>query len=383
MNERRNLIVDVSPLWELQYTGISNVVYEVSKRLLQETRFEEVIFTVFNYVVEIPYIQKCVSEKNGSALQSLFEDSSKLVRPWDLSIDKERTGALYLHVRPTDRHFSLEGQLYYDFSFLGMPEAHHPDTVEYHSRDLSSQIHINDHIFVISYAVARDLEFYFSYPGERTHVVPLGVHIDSETAASFKEIIESAGCEPYFACIGTIEPRKNIRIILAWISSNRSILDDFRFVFAGRDAWGESFGELIESYGLEGAVSAGRIAHLGYINDRQKTALMMGAVAVVYPSLFEGFGLPVLEAMGLQVPVIASCSSSIPEVMGPEGNYFDPYDLVSFGNALQKAVSEHRGDELQEKLDRISSRLNHFNYDRCYDALVWPFVETHQSEHRV
>lgn len=374
MTEHKALVVDVSPLWELQYTGIANVVYEVTKRLLEESRFSEVIFTVFHYIVDVSLIRESVASKNGGILRPLFEDVSQLRRPWELISECESASALYLHVRPTERHYGAEGQLYYDFSFLGMPEAHHPDTVEYHSKDLVRQINGNDHIFVISHAVARDLEFYFSFPTECTHVVPLGVHLDDATAIAFGDAVAGRGCEPYFACVGTIEPRKNVRIILAWLSNHREVLDTYRFVFAGRDAWGEGFQELIASYSLEQEVLTRRIVHLGYVSDRQKTALMMGAVGVIYPSLFEGFGLPVLEAMGLEVPVVASCSSSIPEVLGPEGNYFDPYDLSSFDSAMRRAMSEHGSAEARHKLQRMKARLDYFNYDRCYEELIRPFL---------
>lgn len=374
MSKQRTLVVDVSPLWELQYTGIANVVCEVTKRLLQETRFSRILFTVFHYVIEASLIKEAVSSKNGSILRSTFEDVSKLKRPWEIIVEGEDASALYLHVRPIERHYKVEGQLYYDFSFLGMPEAHHSDTVDYHSRDLVRQINSNDHIFVISHAVARDLEFYFSFPADRTHVVPLGVHLDEETINVFTDFISGDGCERYFICVGTIEPRKNIRIILAWLDRHRDVMRSHRFVFAGRDAWGESFEELVACFDLQEEVATRRIVHLGYVTDKQKTALMMGATAVIYPSLFEGFGLPVLEAMGLRVPVVASCSSSIPEILGPEGNYFDPYDIDSFDRAMRRAIDEHGNSEAREKLRRIGSRLSHFNYDRCYEEIISPFI---------
>ena len=91
---------------------------------------------------------------------------------------------------------------------------------------------------------------------------------------------------------------------------------------------------------------------------------------MVYPSLFEGFGLPVLEAMALEVPVAASCSSSIPEVLGPEGNYFDPYDIDSFDRAMRRSFVELGTVKAKEKLKRIKARTEMFSYDLCYEQII-------------
>ncbi|WP_341907113.1 glycosyltransferase family 1 protein [Sandarakinorhabdus limnophila] len=369
MSRGKNLVVDVSPIWEAQFTGISNVVYELTKRFLKEERFERIDFTVFNYLVDDVHIRESIASKSGDGLRELFRDESLLKRAWDVG-KVDNTVGLFLHVRPPERRYRKEAQLYFDFSFLGMPEAHHVDTVEYHSKDIVRQVAANDAIFVISKAGARDLDFYFSYPKNQTHVVPLGFHCDSDSAELTELLIGQRGCEPYFICLGTIEPRKNVRIILAWLSKNRDLLMRFRFVFVGRDAWGESFDELIKYYNLEDLCAGGRIIHYGYLNERQKTALIKGSMCLIYPSLFEGFGLPVLEAMALEVPVVASCSSSIPEVLGPEGNYFDPHDIDSFDRAMRRSFVELGTVKAKEKLKRIKARTEIFSYDLCYEQII-------------
>lgn len=368
------LVVDVSPLWETQYTGIANVVYELTKRLLDERRFKEVIFTVFHYEISHDEIRVAVNARSGQNLRTIFEDVSQLRRPMERLDSLQDTFGVFLHVRPVERIYSREFQLYYDFSFIGMPETHHQDTIDYHTKELEAQVLANDKIFVISEAVARDLRFYFSFPAEHIHVVPLGFHAGLHDASRLVDFATGRGCEPFFICLGTIEPRKNGRIILAWISENREILRSHRFVFVGRDAWGEGFSDLINDYGLTEDVVSGRILHLGYVNEGQKAALIKAARGMIYPSLFEGFGLPVLEAMALEVPVIASCSSSIPEVLGPDGNYFDPYDLSSFDVAMRRAISEHGTRMGAIKLGKIKERTSLFTYDLCYDTIISELV---------
>ncbi len=370
MNGRSTLIVDISPLWEIQFTGIANVVFEITKRLLDEKRFRKIAFTIFHYEIDVSHVREAVEARSGANLRPLFNDVSKLKRAWDSLSPGEKSAGLFLHIRPVDRHYEKESQLYYDFSFLGMPEAHHNDTIEYHSKDLEQQVLANDSIFVISDSVARDLEFYFSYPVKQTHVVPLGFHVDTNVAKNFSALAEIRGCEPYFICVGTIEPRKNNRIILAWLKQNRKFLASYRFVFVGRDAWGDSFESLIKFYSLEAEFEARRIVHYGYVNEEQKTALIKGSLSVIYPSLFEGFGLPVLEAMALGAPVVASCSSSIPEVLGLDGNYFDPYDIDSFDSAMRRTLTEYGTDTGNEKLRRLQKRAELFSYDHCYEKII-------------
>ena len=365
------LFVDVSPLWERQFTGISNVVYELAKRLVDGHPRFEIQFSVFHRAIERQIIEQCIRERSGQALKSLFEDVSSLILAADVASDYDgRSAGLYLHVKPEKRAFDFEAQLFYDFSFLSAPECHHQDTVDYHVANLTNQVASNDLVFTISESTAKDLKYFFGYPESQTQVALLGYHIKSETVWQFAKIIGGVPIEPYFICIGTIEPRKNIRLILAWLRENPWALIKHRFLFVGRDAWGENFDELIEQAGLGAAFRAGRIVHVGYVTEAQKTALLVGARALLFASLSEGFGLPVLEAMALGVPVAASCSTSIPEVLGPDGIYFDPYSIQSFDHAMQLLLTEQENGEVNGRRRKLAQRAQTFSYDRCYNVIL-------------
>src|SRR5206468_297564 len=224
-------------------------------------------------------------------LRELFKNIDSLAMA--ASVAKKyggRTFGLYLHIKPEAKAFDVEAQLYYDFSFLSVPECHHADTIDYHVRDLNGQVQRNDVIFTISESTAKDLSFYFGFPEERTEVALLGYHLDTGSESRFLFAMAGRDVEPYFISVGSIEPRKNTRLVLAWLAENPWALDAARFLFVGRDAWGDSFGELIQQARLEHAVQTGRILHVGYVSEAQKTALMMGAKGLLFPSLFEGFG---------------------------------------------------------------------------------------------
>lgn len=371
MNSKRLLVVDVSPLWELQFTGISNVVYELSRRLIRGDDRFDIRFSVFHRLVDKAVIERCLEQRSGAALRELFLDIESLKLAADFARNRGGESAgLYLHVKPDKRAFDFEAQLYYDFSFLSVPECHHEDTIAHHVRDLDNQVMSNDLIFTISESTAKDLNFYFDYPVERTQVALLGYHVDDETAWRFAAKFGGERIEPYFICLGTVEPRKNIRLVLAWLARNHWFLQEHRFLFVGRDAWGETFDELIEEVGLGAAVATGRIVHVGYVTEAQKTALLVGARGLVFASLFEGFGLPVLEAMALGVPLAASCTTSIPEVLGPYGIYFDPYSLSSFDEAMLTLLKEQRNGEGEARCRLLSLRAQSFTYDNCYEVIM-------------
>lgn len=384
MTGKKLLVVDVSPLWELQFTGVSNVVYELTKRLIRGHPQFDIQFSVFHRIVDQEVIEQCLNERSGRTLREIFDNADSLAL--DAALVQAYHGksvGLYLHIKPDKRAFDFEAQLYYDFSFISVPECHHQDTIDYHVNDLASQVLSNDVIFTISESTAKDLDFFFGYPQKQTHVALLGYHVDLETSWDFSVRFGFKAVEPYFICVGTIEPRKNIRIVLAWISQNPWALSEFRFLFVGRDAWGESFDQLIEQTDLGAAVRAGRIVHVGYVTEKQKTALIVGARGLLFASLFEGFGLPVLEAMALGVPIAASCTTSVPEVLGPDGIYFDPYSITSFDLAIQKLIDEHDSGAFKFRCRKLQRRAQTFSYDRCYNIIMSQLVESIEESERI
>jgi glycosyltransferase involved in cell wall biosynthesis len=127
------------------------------------------------------------------------------------------------------------------------------------------------------------------------------------------------------------------------LEQDPALLDAHRVVFAGKMGWLEEQHALPRS--LEPFVANGRILFTGFVTEPQKYALLRHAQATLYPSLFEGFGLPVLESLSVGTPCVASWSSSIPEVGGDCCSYFDPFSAEDFDRAL-RALLARRGPKL-------------------------------------
>lgn len=372
--EKPLLVVDVSPLWELEYTGIANVVYEITKRLtLDSDQPFNLRFSVFFKFVDTGIIKSCIDNRSGKELQSAFHGKDGIQ---DIEVDRDGridgtlSFGLFLHRKPNHKIFHKDSYLFYDFSFLLAQECHTKDTVNYHSDGLLEQIASTDLFFCISESTANDLRWLFNAPKDKTVVALLGNNVDTRLAERARQEIRGRKIEPYFLMLGTIEPRKNIGIIFEWLSQNPSILSKFRFVFAGRQGWGPSFSEYVDKYNLSGAVASNRIVHLGYVDEALKATLIVGATAIFYPSIFEGFGLPVLEAMELETPVIASCSTSIPEVLGDTGYYFDPYSIESLDKAIAAFFLDQKTDRLRTLLSKAKARASEFSYDKTYSTII-------------
>ncbi len=159
--------------------------------------------------------------------------------------------------------------------------------------------------------------------------------------------------EPYVLCVGTIEPRKNLRRLVA---AFEQATDDHVLVLAGLEGWDPEFLRELRSP---------RVRHLGFVELPRLPSLYHYASAVIYPSLYEGFGLPLFEAMCSSAIVLASSMTSMPEVVGPDALMFDPYQTEEIAGSLRRALHmtpegavayrlqcRRRADELLQRLDR-------------------------------
>lgn len=374
------LFIDVSPLTEMEYTGISNVVYAIAQRFLNdESVIFDVRFIVFGKLCDRLIIEQCVIDRNGRAIIEAQEKKNGIQ---ELSVDEDgkvegrMSYGLFLNGKPSHRVFSVDALLSHDFSVIMTPECHNLDTINFHMKGMPEQISSSELHFTVSQATKNDLCRLYNVPKEKVLVSYLGSTVDTSVVKRARDIIATSEVEPYFLTLGTIEPRKNIDIVLSWIAQNPTVLQHFRFVFAGREGWGASFADYIEKYALHDAIDSGRIVHLGYVDESSKAMLLVGAQATIYASVFEGFGLPVLEAMALEVPVIASCSTSIPEVLGDTGYYFDPYSIKSFDEAIESFIFDSRMGYLKGIVRKAKERADTFSFYKTY-AVIYGAMKSH------
>ena len=202
------------------------------------------------------------------------------------------------------------------------------------------QLKFADKIIAVSKSTKRDIIARARIPANKIEVVYEGFDegLFKETVPKiniFKQFDIEKG--NYFLFVGTIQPRKNLhRLIEAYIETYGTVHDSPKLVLAGGKGWlSDPIYRHVYTFGLQS-----RIKFTGFLSNDQLVELYKNALAFVFPSLFEGFGLPILEAFSFGVPVITSDISSMPEVVGEAALLVDPYDVSDIGKAMKKIRSD-------------------------------------------
>ncbi|GGP25429.1 glycosyltransferase family 4 protein [Silvimonas amylolytica] len=198
-----------------------------------------------------------------------------------------------------------------------------------------------DHYITISDYVVGDLVEHFRIPRERITPIHLGVderYFGRIDEARKQEVLTRLGLRPGFLLfVGTLQPRKNVgRVIDAFESLPAELQKVAPLVVAGRHGWSaEAEVERLKSIQARGA------GHwLDYVTDEEKQVLLQSASALVFPSLYEGFGLPVLEAFASGLPVITSTVTSLPEVAGDAALLVDPERPDAIADAISRVLQD-------------------------------------------
>jgi glycosyltransferase involved in cell wall biosynthesis len=201
--------------------------------------------------------------------------------------------------------------------------------------------HLADRVIADSTATADELIRLARIPARKIDVILLAPRPGAGPAddATVTDALSRHGLERgrYLLAPGTIEPRKNhVRLVAAYtrLVERREIADDIQLVIAGGEGWGS--GPALRA--IADSPATPRIRRLGYVPDDDVTALMTAAAVVVYPSTYEGFGLPIVEAMACGAPVVTSNVSSMPEAAGGAAVLVDPFDVEDIARGVVDAL---------------------------------------------
>jgi glycosyltransferase involved in cell wall biosynthesis len=254
----------------------------------------------------------------------------------------------------------------HDCIFLRHPEWFRWERARYYRWAGQRSARYATHVIADSNATAQDLHELMGIPPDRVTTVPLGV---SDTFCPQPQVAVDAVRtrykipERFFLYVGTLEPRKNlVRVVRGWDSIASDIPEDL--VIAGRVGW--------KTEELDTAIATAehrnRIHRPGFIDPNDLPALLCATKAFVWPSLYEGFGLPVLEAMACGTPVLTSNTTSLPEVAGDAALLMDPCDK----DAIAGAMAKLSGDEnLRQQLSNAGQeRAAAFTWHRCAEETL-------------
>lgn len=214
------------------------------------------------------------------------------------------------------------------------------------------------HIICISENTRRDLLELYDLDPNKVSVVYLGHDLKFATRESKQCSIVISQSQPYLLYVGHRGSYKNFNRFLRAYACSSWLRENFQIICFGGGAFQPDEIELIK----ELSIKPGQIKQVSG-DDETLVAYYKNAAVFVYPSLYEGFGIPPLEAMGLGCPVVCSNASSIPEVVGDAGEYFDPESIDSIRDSLDKVLqsTEKRSNLIRTGLNKC----NQYSWDRC------------------
>lgn len=227
----------------------------------------------------------------------------------------------------------------HDLSFKLFPRTHSLRRVIWARSLVPVSTRRSKRIIADSNNTRLDLLRFMNVKAGKIRVVHLGApeQFNPEPRPDDEEALRHYGItQPYVLFVGTLEPRKNLNLLIKGFDKASNANPGLHMVLAGRRGWmAQAIFDELERRDL-----LGKVHITGYVKDRYLPALYRGATAFIYPSLYEGFGLPPLEAMACGTPVIVSRGSSLPEVVGNAGLYIDPLSVDELAEAIGNVVND-------------------------------------------
>lgn len=246
----------------------------------------------------------------------------------------------------------------YDLSLITHPECHPTDRVQHFEKYFYNRLSEIDHIITISKFIESEIIKILGVNRNKVTAIPLASStvFSRKSSAEVKKYLRVKKLpENYVLSIGTYEPRKNY---IGLIRSFSKIKSNMSLICVGWSGWlDQEYEKEIRNLGLQG-----RVILLGHLPDSELTLLYSGAKFFIYPSIYEGFGLPILEAMATGCPVICSNRASMPEVAGDAARLVNSEDIDS----MAQAVEELAEDEFSRKIlaKKGLERARQFTWER-------------------
>lgn len=265
----------------------------------------------------------------------------------------------------------------HDLSWIKHPEVHPKNRVKAMNRYFEKGLNRASMVITDSNYIKHELADLVGFPDDKIVSIPLGC----ETLFKPRELSDtqpiltqySLSHGKYILAVGTIEPRKNlITALQAFIKLPKKIRLQYPLVIVGMNGWLNS---TLDKQ-LQPLMTTGEIRLLGYIPRLDLATLYSGALMLVFPSIYEGFGLPPLEAMASGLPVIASNTSSIPEVVGDAGILVDPFDIDGFVNAFELLIND--AISRNQLAIKAINRSKNFSWDLCAKNTLKVYQQTHK-----
>lgn len=337
----------------LRSAGIKSYTYHWIRHLRMQAGSDEIL--PFPYLGELGELRHETSVLTPAQTYPRLALLYFLNVPHNPAIHRVAAGADIFHVsnqiRQTPRGIRLTATVY-DLTCRLMPEVHTAANVQA-DESYTRRVLLNaDGLIAISENSRHDAVRLLGIDPRKIRVIYPGV------ADPYFDAVPLPAARPYILFVSTLEPRKNVDVLLdAWHLLRPDVRDAYDLVVAGATGWASKR----TSERLHAGISG--VRYLGYVPERELPGLMAGATAFVYPSLYEGFGLPVAQAMASSVPVITSNNSCLPEIAGDGALLVDPRSVVEMAAALERLLTS---ETLRARLGRAGrARADQYRWETC------------------
>ena len=328
--------IDIRPFYE-PLTGVGWYLYHLIHEIAKDPQVELILFGDARVTDQGPVLH---ADLPAGARHVVFDlrghGISRLSRPvtaagyvawmWLLNCDVV-FGANYFLPRLMGAIARRRVITVHDLTYKRFPELLQKETLDNLEAHMTREVARADAIIAVSHSTRADLLAYYQVDPRRVVTIHSGIG-NLPSPVPFEGLPDR-----YLLFVSTIEPRKNLGVLLdAYAELRRAGLYEGKLVVAGKIGWkAEKMAARLREPG---------VVHVDYLAPEKLSTLYRNADAFIFPSIYEGFGFPVLEAMASGVPVVAARSSSLPEVGGEAALYFDPSDAKALTRAITEVVTQ-------------------------------------------
>lgn len=346
---KKKIALEADFLFEIEKTGVGWHATKIIETLIQHQEYE--FYLQYNWsknLIKLGKIrEKSIIQKYNASnvhfikssfikccLKKLFEKKVEL--PYSFLFNEE------VDINQFFNYYVPKGikgscvTIVHDMAYLACPECVSEENIKWLSNVLEQSCDRATRIAVSSQFTKSELIKYLHVAEEKISVIYSGVDQQEYTPIIQSDSVNSCMNKykiekPYLLFVGTLEPRKGIKeIVQAFEVVCNNSQYDIQLVLAGKAGWKDE--ELLKS--IQESKHRDRIVLTGYISEVEKKILYQNSLLFLFPSKYEGFGIPLLEAMACGTPIITSNLASIPEVVGEAAMKIEPNDIQAFGNSI-------------------------------------------------